>query len=65
MISSISRIRRFAVHRCASNSGENQQLMLDEDGLGHNRTRPAGTGKPGDSRQQMEKQDDQITHGPS
>jgi hypothetical protein len=39
--------------------------MLDEDGLGHHGTRPTGSGEPGDSRKQMEKQDDQITHGPS
>ena len=30
---------------------ENQQLLLDEYGLGHHGTRPAQTGEPGDSRQ--------------
>ncbi len=43
---------------------ENQQLLLDEDGLGHHGTRTAGTGDPDDSRQQMEKQDGEIAHGP-
>jgi hypothetical protein len=43
---------------------ENQQLLLDEDGLGHHGTRTPGTGEPDDSRQQMEKQDGEIAHGP-
>ena len=30
---------------------ENQQLLLDEQGLGHHGTRPAGTSEPGESRQ--------------
>ena len=42
---------------------ENQQLLLDEHGFGHHGTRAAGTGEPGDGRQQMEKQDGQIAHG--
>jgi hypothetical protein len=44
---------------------EHQQLLLDEDGLGHHGPRPARTGEPGECRQKMQKQDDQITHGPS
>ena len=42
---------------------ENQQLLLDEHGFGHHGTRAAGTGEPGDGRQQMEKQDGQVAHG--
>ena len=41
------------------------QLLLDEQGLGHHRTRAARTREPGDRRQQMEKQDGQIAHGTS
>ncbi len=35
-----------------------QQLFLDEQVLGHHGTRAAGTGEPGDRRQEVEKQDD-------
>ena len=42
---------------------EDQQLLLDEQGLGHYRARAAGTGEPGDGRQEMEKQHGQIAHG--
>ena len=41
---------------------ENQQLVLDQDGLGHHRTAAARTGEPGDGRQQMQKQDNQVAH---
>ena len=41
---------------------ENQQLVLDQDGLGHERTRAARTGEPGDGCQEMEKQDNQVAH---
>jgi hypothetical protein len=41
---------------------ENQQLVLDQDGLGHHRTRAARTGEPGDGRHQMEKQDNHVAH---
>jgi hypothetical protein len=41
---------------------ENQQLLLDEYGLGHHGTRPARTGEPGDSRQEADNQDSQVTH---
>jgi hypothetical protein len=41
---------------------ENQQLVFDQDGLGHHRTRAARTREPGDGRQRMEKQDDQVAH---
>jgi hypothetical protein len=37
---------------------EDQQVFLDEQGLGHHGTRAAGTGEPGDRRQEVEKQDD-------
>jgi hypothetical protein len=33
---------------------EDQQLLLDEQGLGHDRARAAGTGEPGDGRQDGE-----------
>jgi hypothetical protein len=39
-------------------------LVLDENGLGHHGSGAAGSGEPGDRRQQMEKQDGQIAHGP-
>jgi hypothetical protein len=42
---------------------ENQQLLLDQYGLGHHGTRPARTGEPGESRQDVEKQDGQVAHG--
>ena len=41
---------------------ENQQLVLDQDGLGHHRTRAARTGEPGDGRQEMEKECNQVAH---
>src|SRR5687767_5066057 len=41
---------------------ENQQLVLDQDGLRHHRTRATRTGEPGDGRQEMEKQDNQVGH---
>jgi len=44
---------------------EDQQRLLDEQGLGHHRARAAGTGEPGDCRHEMEKQDGQIAHGAS
>jgi hypothetical protein len=34
---------------------ENQELVLDEDGLGHHGPGATGSGEPGDRRQQMEK----------
>ena len=43
---------------------ENQQLLFDEYGLGHQGTRAARPRESGDRRQQMEKQDGQIAHGP-
>jgi hypothetical protein len=42
---------------------EDQQLLLDEQGLCHHGLRAAGTGEPGDRRQEVEKQDDQLAHG--
>jgi hypothetical protein len=39
-------------------------LVFDEDGFGDHGTSAAGTGKPGDGRQQMQKKDGEITHGP-
>ena len=44
---------------------EDEQLLLDEDGFGHHRTGAAGTGHPGERRQQMDKKDGQIAHGQS
>src|SRR5712692_3565635 len=41
---------------------ENEQLLLDEYGLGHHGTRPARTGEPGDGRQEVKNQDDQVAH---
>jgi hypothetical protein len=42
---------------------ENQQLLLDEYGLGHHGTRPARIGESGDSRQEVENQGSQVAHG--
>ena len=42
---------------------ENQQLLLDEYGLGHHGTRPARTCEPGKGRQEVENQDGQVAHG--
>ena len=36
--------------------------MLDEHGFGHHGTSAAGTGEPGERRQQMQKKDGQIAH---
>jgi hypothetical protein len=36
--------------------------VLDEDGFGDHGTGAAWTGKPGDCRQQMQKEDRQIAH---
>jgi hypothetical protein len=41
---------------------QNQQLVLDEDGLGHHRPRAAWTREPGERRHKVEHQDDQIAH---
>jgi hypothetical protein len=41
---------------------EDQQLLLDEQGFGNHGTRAAGTSEPGDRRQEVEKQDDQLAH---
>ena len=41
---------------------QNQQLVLDEDGLSHDCTRAARTGEPGDGRQEVEQQDNQVAH---
>ena len=43
--------------RTSSGTIENQQLLLDEYGLGHHGTRAAGTGKSGDRHQQMQHKD--------
>ena len=43
---------------------EDQQLLLDENGLGHHGSGAARAGEPGDRRQQMEKQDSPIAHAP-
>jgi hypothetical protein len=41
---------------------ENQQLVLDEHRFGDHGTGAAGTGEPGDCRQEMQKQHGQIAH---
>jgi hypothetical protein len=41
---------------------ENQQLVLDRDRLRHHRTRATRTNEPGDSRQELEEQDNQVGH---
>ena len=43
---------------------EDQQLLLDKNGLCHRGSGAARAGEPGDRRQQMEKQDGQIAYGP-
>ena len=51
------------VGRTCPGAIEDQQLVLDEQGLGHHGTRAAGAGEPGGGRQEMEKLDGEITHG--
>ena len=41
---------------------EDQELVLDEHGFRDDGTGAAGTGKPGDRRQEMETQDGQVAH---
>jgi hypothetical protein len=43
------------IGRPLSRTIEDQQLVLDEYGFGHDGTGAAGTGEPGDCRQQMQK----------
>ena len=50
------------IGRPFSRTIEDQQLVLDEYGFGHDGTGAAGTGELGDCRQQMQKQDGQIAH---
>ena len=50
------------IGRPFSRSIEDQQLVLDEHGFGHHRAGAAGTGEPGNGRQQMQEQDGQIAH---
>ena len=45
-----------------SRSIEDQQLVFDEQGFGHDGTRAARTGDPGDCRNQMQKKDGEIAH---
>ena len=40
-------------------------MVLDEHGFSDDGTRAAGTGKPGDRRQEMEKKDGQVAHDTS
>jgi hypothetical protein len=56
--------RSFTQGGTVSGAIQNQQLVPDEDGLGHHAPGAARTGEPGNRRQQMEKQDGQIAHGP-
>jgi hypothetical protein len=39
-----------------------QQLLLDQDGFGDDRTRAAGTCESGDGRNEMDEKYSQITH---
>jgi len=41
---------------------QDQELLLDEHGFGHDRTDAPGTGEPGDGRQQMENEDSEMAH---
>ena len=41
---------------------EDQQLLLDEHGFGHDGPHAAGPGEPSDGRQQMQEKDGQLTH---
>jgi hypothetical protein len=41
---------------------EEQQLVLDENGLGHHGTRADGPGQSGDHRHQMQKKDGEIAN---
>ena len=55
-------IRGTEIGRSFSRTIEDQQLVLDEHRFGHHRAGAAGTGEPGNGRQQMQKQDGQIAH---
>ena len=55
-------IRGVEIGRPLSRPIEDQQLVLDEQGLGHHGTRATGTDEPDDCRQQMQKQDGEIAH---
>ena len=48
--------------RTRSGAIEDQQLLLEQQRFGHNRTYPACTSEPGDGRRQMKNQDGQIAH---
>jgi hypothetical protein len=52
------------VRRAFSRPIQDQQLVLDEDRFGHDGAGAAGPGKPGDGRQQVQKQNGYIAHGP-
>ena len=58
----ITRLSEAEVGGTSPGAIENQQLLLDEYGLGHHGTRPARTGEPGDSRQKVENQGNQVAH---
>ena len=55
-------IRRTEIGRPFSRTIQDQELLLDEHGFGHDRTDATGTGEPGDGRQQMENEDSEIAH---
>jgi hypothetical protein len=44
---------------------EDEQLLFDEHGFGHDRAGAAGTSEPGERGQEMEKQNGQVAHGES
>jgi len=56
-------IERTEIRRALSRPIQDQQLVLDEHGLSHHGAGATGPDKPGDGRQQMQKQNGQITHG--
>ena len=56
-------IGKTEVGRTVSRPMEDQQLMRDEHRFGPYSTGAAGTGEPGNGRQQVQTQDDQVAHG--
>jgi hypothetical protein len=55
-------IREAKIGCTFSGTIEDQQLLPDEHGFGHNGTCAAGTGEADDRRQQMQQKDDEIAH---
>jgi hypothetical protein len=55
-------IREAEIGRTPPGAIQDQDLVLEEYGFGNHGPRVAGTSQPGDRRQQMQKQDGEITH---